>query len=118
MLNSLQERKTRPNLHERTTRAVTKSSTAWLQHQIHVDLLSWASEVKLNSRFEFPRKLDLSQFAPGAGCGNPVWFGLCRFPSVGPVELSRSNKQAWRWNCKTLGDNLIFLELCEETALD
>ena len=24
-------------------------------------------EVKLNSRFEFPRRLDLSQFAPGAG---------------------------------------------------
>ena len=33
----------------------------------------WQYEVKLNSRFEFPRKLDLSPFIPDAGRTMVVW---------------------------------------------
>ena len=39
---------------------------------------SWCRQVKLNSRFEFPRRLDLSQFAPGAGSGAHQRCSSCR----------------------------------------
>ena len=32
-----------------------------------LEAYAWQRQVKLNSRFEFPRRLDLSKFAPGAG---------------------------------------------------
>ena len=45
--------------------------TRHLHRYVSAALKPRCPKVKLNSRFEFPRRLDMSQFAPHAGPGKP-----------------------------------------------